>query len=136
MSKMLDSAGLTHLVDKLKSIFYQKPSAGIPKTDLTSGLQKNIPEFGIVYGSVRIEYATANGGATTSFEIPGVSEVLAVIFVQCLDSQNIRIRTVSDTNPKPVQTVSSTGVTVTAMTPKMSAAGYRSTMYVAIVTKK
>lgn len=136
MSKILDYDGLTHLVDKLKSIFYQKPSAGIPKNDLTSALQKTIPEFGIVYGSVSIQYKTANSGATTSFKIPGVSKVHAVLFVQCFDSQNVRIKTVSDTDPTPVQTASSTGVTVTAMTPKMSSAGSRSTMYVAIVTKK
>lgn len=136
MASYLDTDGLSHLWLKLKSIFYQKPSAGIPKTDLTSKLQKTIPEFGIVYGSVSIQYKTADSGATTSFQIPGVSKVHAVLFVQCFDSQNVRIKTVSDTDPTPVQTASSTGVTVTAVTPKVSTAGSRSTMYVAIVTKK
>lgn len=136
MASYLDTDGLSHLWIKLKSIFYQKPSGGIPKTDLTSKLQKTIPEFGIVYGSVSIQYKTANSGSTTSFTIPGVSKVHAVLFVQCFDSQNVRIKTISDTDPTPVQTASSTGVTVTAVTPKVSTAGSRSTMYVAIVTKK
>ena len=134
----LDKAGLEHLVTQMKSIFYRKPDSGIPKSDLDSSIQKVLPEKWITCGQVKLKYASTSQSIT--FEIPGMASVDAVFFTECLDSVNIRVSTTSTTNPKPTQTVTSTGVKVTAVVPAVSGASStatdRYTTYIAIGTKK
>lgn len=134
----LDKDGLEHLVTQMKSMFYRKPDSGIPKSDLDSSVQQVLPEKWITCGQVKLKYASSSQNIT--FEIPGMASVDAVFFTDCLDSINIRVSTTSSTNPKPAQTVTSTGVKVTAVVPAVSGASStatnRYTTYIAIGTKK
>lgn len=134
----LDKDGLEYLVTQMKSMFYRKPDSGIPKSDLNSSVQKVLPEKWITCGQVQLKYASSS--QNTTFEIPGMASVDAVFFTECLDSINIRVSPTSSTNPKPAQTVTTTGVKVTAVVPAVSGASStatnRYTTYIAIGTKK
>lgn len=49
MASYLDTDGLSHLWLKLKSIFYQKPDGGIPKTHLATSVQTSLDKANSAY---------------------------------------------------------------------------------------
>lgn len=79
MASYLDTDGLSHLWLKLKSIFYQKPDGGIPKTHLATSVQTSLdkansayqkPDGGIPKTDMVSTVQTSLGKADSAYQKP------------------------------------------------------------------
>lgn len=128
---------------------YILPTYGIPKNHLAEEVQFALGRadtamqrandsdttIAIAHGTATLAFGTAPAGTETKVLIPGLSSVQAVFVVQCFDSVNVRVDQVSNSDSRPVQTVTADGVEVTLTVPQLTTSGTRKTAWMALGEK-